>query len=66
MEYTIDTIKAVLGSKYNQDREYILETHRGATNKFMKGWKPVGSVNDSTENDTGTMVIMESPPKEGV
>jgi len=66
MDYSMDDIKAILGDKYNPDREYVLETHRGATNKFMRGWKPVGNVNDSSDNDTGTMVIMESPLKEGV
>lgn len=67
MEYTMNDIKAKLGKNYNPDRKYVLETHRGASNKFMLGWIPVGSVNDSTQNDTGTMVIMESPkPKEGV
>jgi hypothetical protein len=65
MEYSMDDIKTELGKKYNPKRKYILETHRGAANKFAQGWVPVGSVPDSTDNDTGTMVIMESP-KEGV
>jgi hypothetical protein len=66
MEYTMDDIKAVLGDKYNPDAEYVLETKRGSTNKFMLGWKPVGEVNDSTDNPKGVMVIMEAPTKEGV
>ncbi len=67
MEYSMDDIKKILGDKYNPDREYVLETNRGAANRFIVGWKPVGSVNDSTQNDDGVMVIMESPtPKEGV
>ena len=66
MDYSMDDIKAILGDKYNSDREYVLETHRGSVNKYMLGWLPVGKVNDSTNNDTGTMVIMESPLKEGV
>ena len=61
MAYTMDDIKAVLGSKFKPDREYVLETNWGATNKLALGWLPVGSVNDATSNSDGKMTIMESP-----
>ena len=67
MGYSYDDIKQALGDKYNPDREYVLVTHSGVHNKVADGWVPVGAVPDSTDNDDGTMVIMESiSNKEGV
>ena len=60
MGYSYDDIKQVLGDKYNPHKEYVLVTHSGVHSKIAAGWSPVGTVPDSTDNDAGTMVIMES------
>jgi hypothetical protein len=59
MDYNMEDIKTVLGDKFNPGAEYVLETHRGAAAKKLLDWVVVGEVPDSTDNDQGTMVIME-------
>ena len=65
MHYTAEDIKNALGKvfsqeTYNQDR-YTIETHTSASRKVVLGWKPVGQVFDFTNNQDGTLIIMEKP-----
>jgi hypothetical protein len=59
MEYTPEHLKQALGDKYDPEAEYIIDTHRGAVDRVLKGeWRVVGEIEDATENDAGTMIIV--------
>jgi hypothetical protein len=65
MEITNEHLKQALGKEFNPNAEYVIDTHRGAVDRTLSGqWKPVGKVPDSTDNENGTMVVMEkiNPP----
>lgn len=59
MNYSLADIEKALGAKYSPDATYVLETHRGAMGKANDGWEAVGTLPDSTNNDSGTMIIMQ-------
>lgn len=63
MEYTQDDIKKLLGEQYDPEAQYVVETHRGAFVKATQGWKEVGRLPDSSDDEKGTMIVMVAPPK---
>ena len=62
MEYTMTDIERILGtSEFDKYSEFVLETHRGAENKQVLGFKRLKEVLDSSDNESGTMIIMGKP-----
>jgi len=62
MQYSMKYIQDELGEKYNPNSEYRLLTHQGATDRCCSDPNShiVGQVPDSTLNETGTMIIVET------
>lgn len=70
MEYSPKLLKKHLGMKYDPEATYIIETHRGAKTRTATDstLRVVGTVPDSSENEEGTMVVLErlSQPKKSI
>ena len=66
--YTPEVLKLHLKGKYDPKADYLIETHRGAATRMIQGThKAVGEVPDFSQNEKGTMVVMEViPPKVSV
>ncbi len=59
--YTPELLAMALGKGFNPNADYILETHRGAQLRMAGNptLKFVGTVNDFTATETGTMIVLE-------
>lgn len=65
MGYSPAILKEHLGKKFDPAKDYVIDTHRGATARIAaKTHKEVGRVPDSTEDEKGTMIVLEilKPP----
>lgn len=63
MGYSLGDLKRILGDSFNPKASYLIETHRGAAARIAAGThKKVGEVLDSTEDQKGTMIILEMLP----
>ncbi len=61
--YTIADLQKEFGSKINPDRNYVIETHRGAHIKLQTGrFKEIGKVPDYSLNEAGIMIVLEQIP----
>ena len=58
--YSIGQLSLLLPGKIHSDKEYVVDTHRGAKVRVAAGTHiQVGEVDDSTQNESGTMVVLE-------
>ncbi len=66
MGYTLGALRKSFGKKIRDDREYLIDTHRGAETKIGAGTHTeIGKVPDGSLNEDGTMVVLETAMPKG-
>ena len=58
--YSPAMMKQHLGSEYEEDAEYVIETHNGAFARVLNpDWLEVGLVPDATAGEGATMIVFK-------
>ena len=58
--YSPEMMKQHLGDQYEEDAEYVLETHSGAFARVLNHeWLEVGLVPDMAAGEGGTMIVFK-------